>query len=68
MSPVALHERRAGATLSAGILDAAVVAAGSALFGGGELTANARLLLTATGSARNDGSPDLDGPRDQGGE
>jgi ribulose-phosphate 3-epimerase len=45
-----------------------VVVAGSALFAGGELTANARLLLTATGSARNDGSPDLDGPRDQGGE
>jgi len=49
-------------------MGADVVVAGSALFAGGDLTANARLLLTATGDARNIVSPDLDGPRGQGGE
>jgi ribulose-phosphate 3-epimerase len=49
-------------------LGADVVVAGSALFAGGDVTANARLLLTATGDSRNAGSPDHDGPRDQGGE
>jgi ribulose-phosphate 3-epimerase len=41
-------------------LGADVVVAGSALFAGGDLTANARLLLTATGGARITGSPDFD--------
>jgi ribulose-phosphate 3-epimerase len=49
-------------------LGADVVVAGSALYAGGDVTANARLLLTATGDALNVRSPDLDGPRAQGGE
>lgn len=44
-------------------LGADVIVAGSALFAGGDLTANARLLLTATGDPHNTGSPDLTVPR-----
>lgn len=49
-------------------LGADVVVAGSALFAGGDLIANARLLLSATGDARNNGSPDRDGPWGRGGD
>jgi ribulose-phosphate 3-epimerase len=45
-----------------------VVVAGSALYACGDLIVNARRLLAATGDARNTESPDLDGPRGQGGE
>lgn len=50
------------------VLGADVIVAGGALFAGGDLTANARLLLTATCDARKHRIAVSNDPGDQGGE